>query len=370
MELKTKHIVNRELKSITFLLYGIIGEKVDGDYFAQELNWCARNYDTIIIRINSDGGNVTQGLSIVSEMVASPAEIITQIDGIAASMAAVIAICGDKVTMNDFAQIMIHEPYFVDNEGQRIDNAQLSAKDKRSIDRSKNQLVTILGRRGKSADDIATLLKKETWFNADEALQNGMVDEVINTGRKPELANLTPLKLVAQIASEIQDLNLNPIFDMKLIAKALGKPETSTEPELVDAINARETALATREKALQDREKKLVDRMIADGKATGTVTDANEPDMRELAEANFGLFEKMVNKTVAKAADGEGAGAEPVRLSDVLKAIKNQTTEPAETLAQKFVRLSKTNPNELARIEANEPEAFKKMYDAYEKQLV
>lgn len=69
MELRTKHIINREKREITFLIYGVIGEKVDGDYLARELSWVDREYDVVTLRINSDGGYVTQGLSIVSQLM-------------------------------------------------------------------------------------------------------------------------------------------------------------------------------------------------------------------------------------------------------------------------------------------------------------
>jgi len=365
MELKTKHIVNRDKKEISFLLYGLIGDKIDGDYFAQELEWAGKNYDTLKIRINSYGGDKSQGLSIVAAMLASQAEVVTVVDGVAASMAAVIAVCGDKVLINDFGQLMIHDPYYVDDAGNKV--VELSSKDKKALERSKSQLATILSRRGKTTDEIAKLMKSETWFNADEAMSEGLVDEVVNTGRKNELSQMEPLKLVAQLTAE---QTLKPDTSMKLIAKALGKPEDSTEQVLVDTITAREAEIAVRENALKERETKQVDRLIASGKKAGVVTAENEADMRELATANFNLFVKMVDKPEAEKNEG-GAGADPIRLSDILAAVKNQgNAEPVANLADEFKKLSQSNSAELSRLERDEPEKFKKMYDAYEKSLV
>lgn len=51
-------------------LYGAIGPRVDGDYFAQELASLDRgDFDMIHIRMNSPGGNVFQGMSIVSAIL-------------------------------------------------------------------------------------------------------------------------------------------------------------------------------------------------------------------------------------------------------------------------------------------------------------
>ena len=53
-------------------LYGAIGPRVDGDYFAQELASLDRgDFDMIHIRMNSPGGNVFQGMSIVSAILPS-----------------------------------------------------------------------------------------------------------------------------------------------------------------------------------------------------------------------------------------------------------------------------------------------------------
>ena len=70
-------------------LYGAIGPRVDGDYFAQELASLDRgDFDMIHIRMNSPGGNVFQGMSIVSAILSMNTPVCVHIDGIAPSMAA------------------------------------------------------------------------------------------------------------------------------------------------------------------------------------------------------------------------------------------------------------------------------------------
>ena len=101
-------------------LYGAIGPRVDGDYFAQELASLDRgDFDMIHIRMNSPGGNVFQGMSIVSAILSMNTPVCVHIDGIAASMAAVVAVAADRVCMMDFAKMMIHDPYFTGESGKR-----------------------------------------------------------------------------------------------------------------------------------------------------------------------------------------------------------------------------------------------------------
>lgn len=64
-------------------LYGAIGPRVDGDYFAQELASLDRgDFDMIHIRMNSPGGNVFQGMSIVSAILSMNTPVCVHIDGV------------------------------------------------------------------------------------------------------------------------------------------------------------------------------------------------------------------------------------------------------------------------------------------------
>ncbi len=67
--------------------------------------------DTIKVLINSPGGSVMGGLSIFTALVASEKKVITQIDGIAASIAAVIFMAGQERYMMEYGLFMIHNPF-------------------------------------------------------------------------------------------------------------------------------------------------------------------------------------------------------------------------------------------------------------------
>jgi hypothetical protein len=212
-------------------------------------------------------------------------------------------------------------------------------------------------------------MKKETWFNAEELLREKLVDEIIDTGRKIELAAMQPKKLVAKLIDE----NFKPDSDMKLIALAMGLPETATEQQIVDAINKQKSELTSAKAVVATSEKALVDQMVAQGKANGTITDDNEADMRELAVASPKLFNKMVAKATSedgKDVKDEAKNDQPLRLSDVLAAMKTQTGGgDTKTEAEQWDNLQKNDPSALAKMEIAEPEKFKKLQNAYEKSL-
>lgn len=185
--------------SVTMRLYGSLGTDMDGNLFARKLAEQDGIYPLIKIRINSPGGDVFQGMSIVSAMLSMNTPIHVYIDGVAASMAAVIAVCGTKIYMQDFAKLMIHDPYF---SGHGIHND----RDDKTLGRIREMLCRVLSRRGKSEPEVARLMSDETWFSADEALRNGLCDKVMISGRS-NLKALMPWQIVAQINTEYKLLS-------------------------------------------------------------------------------------------------------------------------------------------------------------------
>jgi ATP-dependent Clp endopeptidase proteolytic subunit ClpP len=128
----------------------------------------------IDLHINSPGGVVFDGITIYNLIKQHPANVTTYIDGLAASIASVIALAGDKVVMAANALYMVHNPTGL---------AMGTASDMRSLadvlDKIAGTMVgTYVGKTGKSDADIRSLLDAETWMTADEALEYGFIDEI------------------------------------------------------------------------------------------------------------------------------------------------------------------------------------------------
>ena len=94
----------------TIFLYGDIGDytEVQSGRIAQELMEAERVSRRIHVRINSNGGEVYSGIAIFNALRHSQADIRIYVDGIAASMASVIALCGKPVEMSKYARLMLH----------------------------------------------------------------------------------------------------------------------------------------------------------------------------------------------------------------------------------------------------------------------
>jgi ATP-dependent protease ClpP protease subunit len=165
----------------TILLYKPIGsfmdesgnivEGINGNAFATELLYLETQVKRINVRINSIGGSVLEGYSIISAILNSKAEIHTYNDGLAASIAGIIFICGKVRHMYDYSINMIHNPSGTENESV--------------LDVIKNSLVTILNNNSILIEsELETLMTNETYFNADESLRYNLVDNVISSNAK------------------------------------------------------------------------------------------------------------------------------------------------------------------------------------------
>ncbi len=365
MELKFSKIVGRERKEAEMLLYGDLGEKpgmVNGHYFAQELNYLGRNYDQVKVRLNCGGGLISHGLSVFSEMVTSPAYIIVQVDGIAASMGAVLIAAADRALALDYARIMLHSPYFLDENGAVAKG--LTAKDKKAIAILRDQLLAMLAKRGIDAEAAKTMLGKgDTWYNAEEAVAAKLIDEVVQTGKVKQFEGLEITDMAALLQETINPKN----SDMKQLIAKFQLPDTATEVEIMTAVNALEQGhQAALAKAKADKDK-FVDKLIAVAKIAGTVDDTNEASYRRLADTDPELFTNIVS---IKKDDLQGD--EKTRLSDVIaqltKLAEGKAPVDADTKDWDFYQ--RNDPQALARMETTEPERFKKLKSEYEAKFV
>lgn len=135
-----------------------------------------RNLDAseINVRLNSRGGMVFEGIAIYNALRLHKANIHVTIEGLAASIASVIAMAGDTVTIAENAMVMIHNPY-----GWAQGDAEAMRKTAEVMDKIADSIaVSYTARTGKTIEDMKALMESETWFTAQEALAMGLVDQI------------------------------------------------------------------------------------------------------------------------------------------------------------------------------------------------
>lgn len=158
-------------------VYDVIGEDffggISAKQFADELGK-VKGAKQIDVRINSPGGDVFAGNTMFTLLKSHPAKVNVYIDGLAASIASVIAMAGDTVEISTNGMLMIHNPF-----GMSFGTAEEHRKLADLLDKVKDNIAeTYVSRSGMDAKQVAELMDAETWFTAEEALANKMVDRI------------------------------------------------------------------------------------------------------------------------------------------------------------------------------------------------
>jgi ATP-dependent Clp protease protease subunit len=128
----------------------------------------------LTVRINSPGGSVFDGVAIYNALKRHDAAITVWIDGIAASIASVIAMAGDEVVMPENAMLMLHDPSAL-VLGTATDMRAMAG----ALDKMKAGMVAAYrDKSGRSDPEIEALMRDETWLSAQEAVAFGLADRV------------------------------------------------------------------------------------------------------------------------------------------------------------------------------------------------
>ena len=180
------------------------------------------NLSHINLHIHSPGGEVFDGIAIYNQLKNHSATITVYIDGLAASMASVIAMVGDTVIMPKNAMMMIHKPWGV-SWGDANDMREYADL----LDKLENVLIpAYVAKTGKTTEEITAMLEQETWLDGDECVEHGFADKVIE-----------PVKAMASLTSKrIEEFSSMPSaiknqITPKNVTKPTQQPEPAPSPE-------------------------------------------------------------------------------------------------------------------------------------------
>lgn len=180
------------------------------------------NLSHINLHIHSPGGEVFDGIAIYNQLKNHSATITVYIDGLAASMASVIAMVGDTVIMPKNAMMMIHKPWGV-SWGDANDMREYADL----LDKLENVLIpAYVAKTGKTTEEITAMLEQETWLDGDECVEHGFADKVIE-----------PVKAMASLTSKrIEEFSSMPSaiknqITPKNTTKPTQQPQPNSSPE-------------------------------------------------------------------------------------------------------------------------------------------
>lgn len=183
----TKSILNE--KTACLLLYGEVSDeggegKIASRDIVNELMYLDGNYENLNIRINSIGGDVYPGIAIFNAIRQCRSNVTIYIDGIAASIAGVIALCGRRVEMSRYARMMLHNV-----SGGCFGNKQDLRDMISTIESLEDTIAEIIGGRcGKDKEEVKDSYFDGTdhWLKAEEALHLGLIDAIYDVEAVPD----------------------------------------------------------------------------------------------------------------------------------------------------------------------------------------
>lgn len=168
------------IKAAEVLIYGDIGESWSGETvaakdFVREI--AALDAAQITVRINSFGGSVADGIAIHNSIKRHPATTNVVIDGVAASIASLIAMAGDTVEMAENALLMIHAPW-----GMAMGNSADMREFADMLDTwAQAMSSSYASKSGSTKEEMLALLTdgEDHWYTAEQALAGKFVDSIV-----------------------------------------------------------------------------------------------------------------------------------------------------------------------------------------------
>lgn len=148
---------------------------------AKEFRSKLKDAGDVVLKINSPGGSVFDGVAIYNDLKAHKGNVRVEITGIAASIASIIAMAGDEIAIADNAMMMIHNAWTV-----AIGNAEEMTAQAAVLSKIDGVLaLTYANRKGTpGVRAIKQMMADETWMTGKEAISNGFATEILTAADK------------------------------------------------------------------------------------------------------------------------------------------------------------------------------------------
>ena len=155
--------------------------------------------ETLTVEINSPGGNMFAGFEMYSVLLGAPCDTEAEIQSLAASAASTAMLGCKRVKAPPVAQVMIHNPAIL-AEGNQYDHRK-TAEDLSQFARSVLNAYELKSNGRKTRAELEAMMDSETWFPVQEAVEAGLVDEIIGG------AGLLPSQVVNTVGGGLRALS-------------------------------------------------------------------------------------------------------------------------------------------------------------------
>jgi Protease subunit of ATP-dependent Clp proteases len=357
-------------------LYGVIGTDegcLPAAYFVEELDYAAMYFKKAEVHINSQGGDVIEGIAMIAALKSSKMSISLYVDGVAASMAAVIAFCGLPLYVNKYSRTMFHTISGV--AAGNIAEMEQYIQEAKDL---QNSLIDIISlRTGMLKDDVTAKWfdGKDHWLSAGDLRDLKMVDGVFD-GPNIEVpeSETNPSKLYNLFSNVLNPQNMefknffarfkirNTADEAEVISEVEKIEKRATDAEAENTTLKAENARLKQEK--EDREK--ADSAAAEAEDKNTVEDAVK-DGRIQAVKGGATLDEMKAHYLNMLKSNRTAGKAIINALPKGRLIKDQLKdgeESEERAKWSFKDWTQKDSAGLATMKVNDVERYKVLFKA------
>lgn len=277
------------------LLYGEIseyswrGDEITPAEFNRELEEIGA-VDSLVVRINSGGGDVFAAVGIYTRLKENKANIAVKIDGWCASAATIIAMAGDTVEISVGGVFMIHDPAAGICGFYNIEDVQKLAGELATV---KQSIVNCyMTRTNKTEDEIKSLMTEEKWFTAEEAVEAGFCTAVMFDKETETEVENTEKIIVNSVAIDLSGFHTVP----KGLLGYAGSHNNKTNAENKEDENMTLEEFKTKYPDVANAFKNEITAQTGTGVADKAAVDAERARIKAIDEITLPGFEDLANK--------------------------------------------------------------------------
>jgi ATP-dependent protease ClpP protease subunit len=231
--------------------------------------------DEVVVRLNTPGGSVTEGLAIYNMLKTSGKKVTTINDGLCASIGTVIFLAGDERHVHNYSQFVIHNPWSFN-----VGDSQSFRKTADNLDQCKEQIIDLYSTTTKQDPSIlAAMMSAETYLTVDEMIEMGFATKIINQNKKSSMDNTILNKIMNRLGFKYDEKS-NKVLNLVTLSTVDGQVilfpdvEEGVKPEVGDKATDQEGAkLPDGEYVVTDTDGKDITYVIAES----VITEVKEP---------------------------------------------------------------------------------------------
>lgn len=354
--------------AVGILLYGYIGneEKIDSATIVSKIKELSLKYRNIDVRINSLGGEVYAGLAIFNAIRESEANINIYVDGVAASMAAVIALCGRPLHMSRYSRLMLHSV-----SGGVSGTAKYIRTFADQIDSLTDTLIEIVAERtALSVEEVRGRWfdGNDHWITSADALSLGLIDSIYDMKATPmpadsgELTAESIYEFTNRLTTEPQNdnQNMNLIEELR---KYSSFNNANSEADVLEQIQKLENAAAKAE-SLEARVNELLaekEEAINSARESFLNQAVQEGKIKESQKEQFLALMKSDEKTVKELINSMPTAKKAPRIVDTIGGASANQSARAQLESMSWDEIDRAE--RLAELKNNYPDLYEAKYN-------